>query len=89
MSEIEDCLPSPFDVASGMESRALSDIINAFLSELETEARRVFVLRYFSGMKEKDIAKKLGISYGRTKASLKKSREKLSLKLKKEGYDYE
>ena len=89
LSEIEECLPSSFDVDTELQSRALSGIIDAFLSGLDIEARRVFVLRYFAGMKETEISKKLGISYGRTKASLKKSRAALAGKLKEEGYDYE
>ena len=86
LNEIEECLPSSFDVDTELQSRALSAVIDAFLSGLDIESRRVFVLRYFAGMKETEIYKKLGISYGKTKASLKKSREALAEKLKDEGY---
>lgn len=89
LDELAECLPSSFDVSAELEGRTLSDTINAFLSGLDDDTRRVFVLRYFAGMKEKGISKKLGISSGKVKSSLKKSRDTLGKKLKKEGYDYE
>lgn len=89
LCEIEECLPSSFNVSDELEARALSDIINTFLSGLDTDERRIFILRYFSGMTEKDVSEKLGISRGKTRSSLKRIRENLSKMLKKEGYDYE
>lgn len=86
LSELEDCLPSGFDADGELAAKELSRIINRFLSEQNDDARRIFILRYYYGMKEKDIAKKLGVSLGKTKMSLHASREKLREKLKKEGY---
>ena len=86
LSELEDCLPSGFDADGEVCAKELSRILNRFLSELGDDARRIFILRYYYEMKEKDIAKKLGVSLGKTKMSLHASREKLREKLKKEGY---
>lgn len=86
LSELEDCLPSGFDVDSEVNAKELSRVLNGFLSELPQNDRRIFILRYFAGMKEKDAARRLGVSFGKVKKSLSASRKKLREKLKKEGY---
>lgn len=86
LSELEDHLPSSFDTDDELCAKELSRILNRFLSEQNDEARRIFVLRCYFQMKEKDVAKKLGVSLGKVKMSLLASRKKLRDKLKKEGY---
>ena len=87
--EIEPFLPGSFCVDDAVDSATLAQIINSFLENLDALPRRIFICRYFSEMKIKQISKKFGISQSKTKTLLKSCRSALCERLKKEGYDYE
>ena len=77
----KDCSPDPADLI------ALRDAINAFLRSLPTEARRMFIRRYWYMDSIKDIASAFASSESRVKSTLARAREKLRKVLKKEGFD--
>ena len=88
--ELSECIPdnapSVFDT---MENGALARIINAFLKELESEKRIVFVRRYFYSDSIADISQKMNISQSKIKSMLMRMRQKLEERIRSEGfYEY-
>ena len=74
------------DVESEIDEKNLSDTINAFLSGLDKDNRRIFICRYFYNMEYKEIAERYGMGLSRVKMSVKRTKEKLKTYLEKEGY---
>ena len=77
----KDSLPDPADLI------ALTDTINAFLRALPTDARRMFIRRYWYMDSIKEIAVAFAASESRVKSTLARAREKLRKTLEKEGFD--
>lgn len=77
----KDSSPDPADLI------ALRDAINAFLRSLPTEARRMFIRRYWYMDSIKEIASAFAVGESRVKSTLVRAREKLRKVLKKEGFD--
>ena len=73
--ECLDFLDSGTDLLSEFESRRMGKVISEFLAEVEEDARDVFVLRYFLGMKLEAIAKETGFSLGKVKMSLARTKK--------------
>ena len=86
LSEIEDILADGSSVEREAQSRALSDIINAFLSELEKDERFIFVSRYYFSYSVSDIANRVGESDTKIYKKLAHLREQLKKKIEKEGF---
>jgi RNA polymerase sigma-70 factor (ECF subfamily) len=86
LSEIGDILSDGSCPEREAQSQALSDIINAFLGELEKEDRFVFVSRYYFSYSVSDIAKRAGESDGKIYKKLAYLREKLKKRIEKEGF---
>ncbi|MBP5207460.1 MAG: sigma-70 family RNA polymerase sigma factor [Clostridia bacterium] len=85
IDELGDCFAGG-DVEAEVDERQLSALIDSFLSGLDADDRRMFVCRYFCNMKYVQIAKKFGVGLSRVKMSVKRTKEKLRVFLKKEGY---
>ena len=85
--ECLDFLDDGGDLLTEFESRRMGKVISEFLAEVEEDARDVFVLRYFLGMKLEAIAKETGFSLGKVKMSLARTKKKLMEKLRKEGFE--
>lgn len=66
---------------------ALRDAINAFLEDLESETRIIFVQRYWYFLSVKQIADIHGLGQSKVKMTLKRTRDKLKEHLEKEGLD--
>ena len=66
---------------------ALRDALNAFLRSLPTDARRMFIRRYWYMDSIADIASAFAASESRVKSTLARARAKLRQKLEKEGFD--
>ena len=56
LSELNECVPSDFDLQQVCEGRELTEIINRFLYGLPELDRGMFVCRYFSNMEYKERA---------------------------------
>ena len=85
--ECLDFLDDGGDLLTEFESRRMGKVISEFLAEVEEDARDVFVLRYFLGMKLEAVAKETGFSLGKVKMSLARTKKKLMEKLRKEGFE--
>lgn len=85
--ECLDFLDDGGDLLTEFESRRMGKVISEFLAEVEEDARDVFVLRYFLGMKLEAIAKETGFTLGKVKMSLSRTKKRLSEKLRKEGFE--
>ena len=86
LDELEDCVPSSFDVFESMEQRQLSDMINTWLGDLSKEDRVIFIKRYFYGVSVKELSQCLGVTENHMAQRMLKLRKKLRTYLEKEGY---
>ena len=85
LSELEECIPSDTDIDDALDTQAFSEIINAFLGTLSADERRVFVRRYWFFDSITSIAKRYGFGTSKVNMTLKRTRDKLAVRLKKEG----
>lgn len=83
LDELTECIPSN-STENAIHIRELSKIIDDFLSKLPTDERRIFVCRYWYCEKIAQIAKRFGFGQSKVKMTLKRTREKLRERLKKE-----
>ena len=74
------------DVSSGIYEEELSRLISSFLHRLPEIPRNVFIRRYWYHDSIEEICKRFAFSESKTKMILKRTRDKLSNELKKEGY---
>ena len=87
LEEISDCVPATPDEEITMSD--LADSISRFLRTQDEIPRRVFVRRYTYGDPVADIAKRFSLNEKTVATYLFRTRKKLKVFLKKEGYDYE
>lgn len=85
LDELSDCIPSPMDMESVIESNELATAINSFLSVLPDTERDVFVCRYWFLASVSEISQKFDFSQSKTKSMLMRTRRKLYQYLQKEG----
>ncbi|WP_455505862.1 hypothetical protein [Gemmiger formicilis] len=57
LAELEECIPSEFDVQKKLDQQELSDLINGWLGSLSRVDRVLFIKRYYYGETVKDLAK--------------------------------
>ena len=85
-TEMEECLP-----ASGSGSMeddiAFREVLNGFLSDLDSEKRTIFLRRYWFMESVAEISDRLGISESKIKTTLFRCRNKFKQYLEKEGYN--
>ncbi len=86
-SELEECIPSTYDVEAHFKEGALGQAINQFLRTIDRESRMIFILRYWSAASVKDISIRFAISESKVKSTLFRTRNKLKTYLAEEGYD--
>lgn len=85
-TEMEQCIPSPNDLASHLDNMAFRETINGFLSTLTEEKRNVFLRRYFYMDSIEAVSKRFALSESKVKTMLFRSRNQLREYLEKEGY---
>ena len=86
LDELSDTLASAEQVEHAVDQRQLKEAIERFLDTLSPEARTVFMQRYWLTAPVKEIAKAQGMSIGKVKMLLMRTRKKLQIFLQKEGY---
>ena len=64
---------------------ALQEAMTRFLRALPKDARLVFLARYYAMLPIREIAEQHGVTAGQVQMSLKRTKEKLRIYLKKEG----
>ena len=89
IEELEECIADQGATATDdeTEDEELKRILNKFLESLPQDARKIFMRRYFFGDSVNEIAERFGFGKSKVKMSLSRSRDSLSVLLKKEGYN--
>lgn len=85
LDELGECIPDSWDVQADFENGRLRALLNGFIGSLPREKRDVFVLRYFCSKSVDDIAHQLGLSQGKVKTILHRTRLALKQLLEEEG----
>ena len=57
LDELEECIPSDFNVQRQLEQKELDDLINKWLESLHREDRVLFIKRYYYGETVKSLAR--------------------------------
>ncbi len=86
LDELEDCISDSADLEFAVEQQKMAELIREFLDMLPLTERRVFLRRYWYMDSISDIASDFGFSESKTASMLYRIRNKLRLKLEKEGY---
>lgn len=86
LSELDDCISNGQTVEGQIEVEELASAINTYLKTISTEARNLFVGRYFFMDSLKDVAKYCGMSESKAKSMLYRTRCGLKTYLEQEGY---
>lgn len=87
LTELDDCLTDGGTPEETMELKLLADAINTFLYSLPKDARNLFVGRYYFLDSLKEVAEYCGMSEGKAKSLLFRTRCNLKAYLQKEGFD--
>ena len=85
LHELEDCIPQQQDE----ECTHLVASLDRFLATLSKEERMVFVCRYWRCDTIETISKEFGLGQSKVKMMLSRTRDKLRIFLKQEGYEYD
>lgn len=85
-SELEACLPGRDNVEESSDASALSRAVSTFLRTESEEKRNIFIRRYFFFDSVSDISSRFGISEGKVKTALFRTRNELKEYLRKEGW---
>lgn len=86
LEEISYCVSSfENEEKKVIDSLAIRNALNLFLSSLSKEKRKIFMKRYFYFCSVGEIAKEMEITESKVKMSLMRSREKLKECLESEG----
>ena len=86
LDELADTLSAEDSVEQTVDALALKAVIERFLDTLTPDARTVFMQRYYLMAPVKTIAREQGMSTGKVKMLLMRTRKKLQIFLNKEGY---
>ena len=86
LSELDDCIPHRQTTEQQIEAEELAKAINAYLKTISSEARNLFVGRYFYLDSLKDVARYCGMSEAKAKSMLYRTRCGLKVYLEQEGY---
>lgn len=89
LDELEECIPAVNNVEEWIDTKELTCIINDFLTTLSKDERRAFICRYWYFDSISDISLRLGFGQSKVKMMLKRTREKLLVRLKKEDIKIE
>lgn len=84
LSELEEILPDE-RIAADADDEHIGELISDFLKSEKSEARNVFIRRYFFFDSVDDIARSYSFSPGKVRNLLYRSRKRLKEYLEKEG----
>ncbi|MBQ8337916.1 MAG: sigma-70 family RNA polymerase sigma factor [Oscillospiraceae bacterium] len=85
ISELDDCISDGKTVDEAIDQKALAETVDSFLRTLDADERDLFILRYFYFYSVASLAEKFGFSKSKVKTQLYRTRQKLSIRLEKEG----
>lgn len=84
--ELENYLTENGELSDNIILEDLQTSINGFLKGLQEKERNIFIRRYYFGESLEIISTKYGIAPNTIAKSLSRTRKKLKMHLKKEGY---
>lgn len=85
LQELDDCLPDPAAVHETVEAAETARLITEFLRGLPPEPRQIFLRRYWYCDPTRAIARRCGVSEGKVRVTLHRTRQKLRTFLEQEG----
>lgn len=85
-SEMEDVMEGNMEPEKEIEAQILGELLNKFLRSLKSDERRTFIGRYYYMDPLKEVAAYCGMSEGKAKTMLFRTRMKLKEYLRKEGF---
>lgn len=85
LDELEECIPSTFNVETALEAKELSAAVSRFLEKLPYEDRYCFVRRYWYVDSVAEIAAQMHSGSHRISVRLYRTRERLCRYLREEG----
>lgn len=86
LEELAECIPAGHTTEEQADNRELVSVLNGFLSELPESQRQIFVCRYWYCDSIAEIAHRFSMGHSNVKMTLLRTREKLRLRLEKEGF---
>ncbi len=86
LTELDECVPSSYDVQSAAERSELTAAINAWVKTLSEKHQKLFVLRYFSMYEVKEAAHGAGMTVTAATTALMRMRASLKEYLIKGGF---
>ena len=87
MEELESCIPVDNSPEKVFDAKQLSSLIHSFVQNLSERDRSIFLRRYFYVNSTTEIAEKYRIKESCVLTVLSRTRKKLKIYLRKEGYD--
>lgn len=89
LDELTECVAGDSnaerDALDKLEFERLVRVVDSFLSSLSSEARRIFVCRYWYFDSLSSIAERFGFTESKVKMTLKRTRDALAVCLQQEG----
>ena len=86
LEELSDCVAGEGSPEEALDAQELGGHIDRFLRDLTPEARQLFLRRYYYFDPLAEAAASLGMTEGKAKTLLFRTRQKLKEFLEKEGY---
>lgn len=85
LDELEDCVSDGKSIEEETERKLLAEVIAAFVKSLPETEQKVFLCRYWYMDSVSTIATRFRFSESKVKSMLSRTREKLRVRLEKEG----
>ena len=85
LAELEDCISDGKSIEEETEQKLLAEVISAFVKSLPETEQKVFLCRYWYMDSVSAIATRFRFSESKVKSMLSRTREKLRVRLEKEG----
>ena len=85
LAELEDCISDGKSIEEETERKLLAEVIAAFVKSLPETEQKVFLCRYWYMDSVSSIASRFRFSESKVKSMLYRTREKLRVRLEKEG----
>jgi len=85
LAELEDCISDGNSIEEETERKLLAEVIAAFVKSLPETEQKVFLCRYWYMDSVSAIATRFRFSESKVKSMLSRTREKLRVRLEKEG----
>ena len=84
--ELSECIPEGTGAEDEVDAIELAKLIDKFVQSLSQEERTVFIYRYWYFDSTASVCSRTGYSKSKVKSMLSRTRAKLMVQLKKEGY---